>query len=252
VIKKILKTYIILLIFFAPTLAQEASTSGLQNLDPDPLINQLLNNLSSGGVVSELVAPSPAQTVDVPNEQNGLETILTPVNPEPVSPANAAASPTVPAVVANTLSSSIVVPIENSDSSVSQDSSGQRTEQALPAAVAPVPIDKTEDTSVTNSTLAPQTDTQAQESPFDDSVRNVAQLKPRLFDIAWNDSEVYKVNLIPSAWSSLDRVAGSSIYHIHLDIAEDLRQLNAKQEILVRNSEVVDLDRLYFQLFPNL
>ncbi len=267
VIKNILATCLTFLLMLSPALAQSATGAELQNLDPDPMINALLNNLSSGGVVSEVMSPTPAPVQAVQIEHNSLagenETILTPVDStSSVTAAPAVANPAAP-VVANTLSSRIIVPSQ-------PQATTEGGNQALPTTVAPVPLataipttdveqvsspaPQAQTIAETNQSLESQSqvDRAGQPGQTGQTIRNLAQTKPKLFDVAWLDSEVYKVNLVPSAWPSLERVASSSVYHIQLSIADSLRQVEAKQEVLVRNSEAVTLDNLYFHLYPNL
>lgn len=254
--------YLVFLLVFMPVLAQNSTpsqSSELADLDSDPLINQLLNNLSSGGIYSELTEPLivPSENETVEQSDSGMVTILTPVNPSENTQSvenaqSVTTSPTSP-VVANTLSSRLIVPQQQDTNSVEPTGvGGAGQDEKLPTAFAPVPIESTGDSTRENTgQVLPQVQSQTSSQSLQDIEANEHQ-QPKLFDVAWTDREVYKVNLIPSAWSSLERVPSSSIYHIQLDISEDLRQVDAKQEVLVRNSEQVALDRLYFHLYPNL
>lgn len=291
--------WILALLLFTLVFAQDNTDSALQNLDSDPMINQLLNDLSSSGVVNELSQVGNSQIDTTVNENEGTGgsvTILRPVdsNNSDAGTSNVgqgiAVQPMIGQTqveqaqsqseqpVANTLSSRIIIleqEVEPKNILPFPESNN-----ALPVEVAPQPIEsrpiesrpieqasptvvpqQSPEVNPNNSQLAPQVAPAQQNSPQQNSPQknsqgqattDVALTKPRLFDIAWTDQEVYKVNLVPSAWSSVERVVSSSIYHIQLDIADDLRQVEAKQEVLVRNSEAVSLNNLYFHLYPNL
>jgi len=72
------------------------------------------------------------------------------------------------------------------------------------------------------------------------------------FDFAWDDRSPFRGGLIPSEQSALEGLAGASVYHMDLQIADDLVHLTGRQDVRYTNQETVPLDGVYFRLYPNL
>jgi hypothetical protein len=68
----------------------------------------------------------------------------------------------------------------------------------------------------------------------------------------WADRSIFRAGLIESEQKILDGLPGASIYHIDLQISDDLRRLQGRQEVLYTNQENEPLEEIYFRLFPNL
>ncbi len=77
-------------------------------------------------------------------------------------------------------------------------------------------------------------------------------LGPRLFPMAWDNRTVFQSGLIVQQHSVLEEMPGASVYHIDLEIEDDLTHLRGRQEIRYTNQETQTLADLYLRLFPNL
>lgn len=71
------------------------------------------------------------------------------------------------------------------------------------------------------------------------------------FDIAWDDRELFSEGLISLEQGVLHELPGSSIYHITLEISEDLSFVTGHEEVHYTNREDGPLNDIYFRLFPN-
>jgi len=69
---------------------------------------------------------------------------------------------------------------------------------------------------------------------------------------AWDDLSIYEANLIRSEEASLQGLRGASIYHLDISIADDLQSVSGREQVRYTNRENVDLNELYFQLFPDV
>ncbi|MBT3336666.1 MAG: M1 family metallopeptidase [Anaerolineae bacterium] len=67
----------------------------------------------------------------------------------------------------------------------------------------------------------------------------------------WNERDVFKSGLIPSQQHLPDEMPDATIYHIELNIADDLVHINGHQEVRYTNQEDVALNEIYFHLMPN-
>lgn len=75
---------------------------------------------------------------------------------------------------------------------------------------------------------------------------------PDLFDTPWDDLSVFKDGLVPSAQSALDDLGSASVYHIELNIEDNLYELTGVQDVRYTNNENHPLDEIHFRLFPNI
>jgi hypothetical protein len=75
---------------------------------------------------------------------------------------------------------------------------------------------------------------------------------PTLLGVAWDDRAPFRSGLIPGEQGVLDELPAATAYQIDLQIADDLTRLDARQEVRYTNAETVDLNEVYFRLFPNL
>jgi len=67
----------------------------------------------------------------------------------------------------------------------------------------------------------------------------------------WQDKQVFRLGLVDGAQDALDETEGASEYHIKFTISDNLYNLEGYEEVRYTNREDVDLDEIYFQLFPN-
>lgn len=72
------------------------------------------------------------------------------------------------------------------------------------------------------------------------------------FDIAWDNRSPFRAGLIASEQAALDQLDGASVYHIDLQIGDDLVHLEGRQDVRYTNQETEPLGEVYFRLFPNL
>ena len=72
-----------------------------------------------------------------------------------------------------------------------------------------------------------------------------------IFDIAWDDRSIFRQGLIEADREVLDRLPGATVYHLQLEISDDLLTLTGQQIAHYTNSEAEPLDDVYFRLFPN-
>jgi hypothetical protein len=70
-------------------------------------------------------------------------------------------------------------------------------------------------------------------------------------EVAWDDRSVFQEGLIAAEQSVLDGLPGATVYHIDLQIPDDLMVLQGHQEVHYTNREEVPLEEIYFRLFPN-
>ena len=75
---------------------------------------------------------------------------------------------------------------------------------------------------------------------------------PQPFGVAWDDRSLFSEGLIPSEQDVLTELPDATVYHIDINIADDLLSLDGRQELRYTNAEEESLDDLYFRLFPNL
>lgn len=67
----------------------------------------------------------------------------------------------------------------------------------------------------------------------------------------WDDRAIFRSGLIQSEQKALEQLAGASIYHLEVELADDLASLQGQQRVRYTNQEDKALDAIYFQLFPN-
>ena len=72
------------------------------------------------------------------------------------------------------------------------------------------------------------------------------------FDGKWDDRAVFEAGLTRAERKALAQLPGASIYHIDLQIADDLASLQGRQQVRYTNQESKPLDAIYFQLFPTM
>ena len=75
---------------------------------------------------------------------------------------------------------------------------------------------------------------------------------PLASEIDWTDYSVYTTGLISSEEPVLQKLTSASIYHINIEIANDLLSLQGVEDVKYTNQEDQPLSEVYFQLFPNM
>jgi aminopeptidase N len=75
---------------------------------------------------------------------------------------------------------------------------------------------------------------------------------PTLFEVAWKDPAPFLVGLVDSQAESLDALPAATVYHLDLDLSDDLTVVHGIEEILYTNTEAAPLDQIALHLFPNL
>ncbi len=70
-------------------------------------------------------------------------------------------------------------------------------------------------------------------------------------DVPWADRTVFRQGLVESAQGTLEQLPGATVYHLDVEIADDLCSVSGRQEVLYTNREDVALGDLYFRLYPN-
>lgn len=73
-----------------------------------------------------------------------------------------------------------------------------------------------------------------------------------LFETTWDDRSPFAAGLISSEQAVLGELSGASVYHLELQIAEDMRTIAGREEVFYTNREETPLEAIYFRLFPNL
>ncbi len=75
---------------------------------------------------------------------------------------------------------------------------------------------------------------------------------PHPFDTPWDDRAVFRPGLIEAEQDVLDGLPGASVYHIDVQISDDLLLLQGHEKVRYTNQEDEPLDEVYFRLFPNI
>jgi hypothetical protein len=73
-----------------------------------------------------------------------------------------------------------------------------------------------------------------------------------LSDIAWNDRSLFEAGLITAEQGVLEALPGASVYHLDMELTEDMQHLAGLETVRYTNQEEVPLSEVYFRLFPNL
>jgi hypothetical protein len=67
----------------------------------------------------------------------------------------------------------------------------------------------------------------------------------------WDGREVFRAGLVKAEQKALEALPGASMYHLELQIGEDLTSLKGRERVRYTNQEDRALEAVYFQLFPN-
>jgi hypothetical protein len=68
----------------------------------------------------------------------------------------------------------------------------------------------------------------------------------------WQGREIFRSGLIPAEQPVLEELEGAGTYHITLDIPDGIDVVQGHQDVLYTNREDVDLEEIYFRLYPNV
>ncbi len=72
------------------------------------------------------------------------------------------------------------------------------------------------------------------------------------FDVAWEDRTLFREGLITEEQAVLDDLSGASVYHIDMQVSDDLLLIEGREQVLFTNQDTDLLDRVYFWLYPNI
>ena len=75
---------------------------------------------------------------------------------------------------------------------------------------------------------------------------------PGLFDLGWQQRELFEVGLVDGDDAHRAALEGASVYHMDLQLSSDATMLAGNQEVFYTNQEDVELHEIYLRLFPNL
>jgi hypothetical protein len=68
----------------------------------------------------------------------------------------------------------------------------------------------------------------------------------------WDDRAIFRAGLIKDEQAALDQLPSASVYHLDVQIADDLASLQGQLRVRYTNQENEPLAAIYFQLFPNM
>jgi hypothetical protein len=68
----------------------------------------------------------------------------------------------------------------------------------------------------------------------------------------WMDRSIFKAGLVPSARPVLSKLDGASVYHIEINIGNDLIHIIGREQVRYTNNEDAALKQVVFRLFPNI
>jgi len=75
---------------------------------------------------------------------------------------------------------------------------------------------------------------------------------PDPLNTPWDDRSIFKSGLVESQHHILDELEGASVYHIELNIADNLFNVSGSETVQYTNTEDVPLNEIQFRLFPNI
>jgi len=75
---------------------------------------------------------------------------------------------------------------------------------------------------------------------------------PAASELDWSDYSIFAAGLIPSEQYVLTELTSASIYHINIEIADDMLSLKGSEDVKYTNQDDQPLTDVYFQLFPNI
>lgn len=116
------------------------------------------------------------------------------------------------------------------------------TTATLPPKITPQPV----------ATLEPAATSTPGEELTPTLIPTSAPVVSDLFGIGWDDRAIFRKGLIDAEAGELEYLSGASVYHIDLQILDDLFVVRGRQEVRYTNQENHPLDAVYFRLFPNL
>ncbi len=128
---------------------------------------------------------------------------------------------------------------------------------ASPTAAATTPATA----ATTATTAAPATEPAATEeataaaAPIDDPTpvpdASTTAVSP-FSGVSWDDRAVFAAGLTPDQQALLDELPNAPVYHMILDIDDQLATAGGRLAVRYTNEEDVALDEIYFHLYPNL
>jgi hypothetical protein len=73
----------------------------------------------------------------------------------------------------------------------------------------------------------------------------------KIFQIPWDDRSLFREGLVLEAQGVLDGMPTATVYHIDIEISDDLLSLEGQETVHYTNNEDTALEEIYFRLFPN-
>jgi len=75
---------------------------------------------------------------------------------------------------------------------------------------------------------------------------------PDIFNTSWDDLSLFKSGLIQSQQTVLNELTKASVYHLEINIAEDIYHVTGTEEVRYTNAEDAALKQVELRLFPNI
>ena len=121
-----------------------------------------------------------------------------------------------------------------------------------PTATPPPPTP--EPTAPPTATSTPTTKQTPTVTPVGDTTPEEYDLSPPeiLFEYYWDEYAVFAKGLVESEHDVLDKLEGTTVYHMDITFSPDMQQVQGAEDILYTNQEDVPLNEIYLRLFPNL
>jgi hypothetical protein len=68
----------------------------------------------------------------------------------------------------------------------------------------------------------------------------------------WDDRAIFRAGLVKDEQKALEQLPGASVYHLDVQIADNLASVHGQEQVRYTNQDNRALDAIYFQLFPNM
>ena len=78
----------------------------------------------------------------------------------------------------------------------------------------------------------------------------IADLDP--IQIPWDDRSIFESGLVESARPALKELPGATVYHIDLNISDEIYKITGTEQVRYTNNELVALNEVQFRLFANI
>ena len=75
---------------------------------------------------------------------------------------------------------------------------------------------------------------------------------PDPFAIPWDDRSLFQATLIAAEQPVLDQLPGATVYHMDLNLADDLTRVEGREQVRYTNRETLPLDQVCMRTYPNV